>query len=132
MRWIAVAALVAAEGCATSTTFTGRPKVQNGVAGCQSACTAWGMELAGMVKIGEYSDGCICEVRRGAPPAAQPPLGPAPEGRPPAPMSALEGGGGGTAISASAIGVYLQMLASQQTDASRSPYAAPGAPGPLP
>ena len=85
-----------------------------------------------MVKVGEYSDGCICEVRRGAPPAWQPPQAPAPEARPPAPTSALEGGAGGTAISAAAIGVYLQMLAVQQTDTTRLPYAAPGAPGPLP
>src|SRR5207253_3374906 len=33
-----------------------------GPAGCKSACDAWGMELAGMVKMGEYSDGCICQV----------------------------------------------------------------------
>ena len=51
--------MVALTGCATQ--FTGAPKVQNGPAGCQATCDQWGMELAGMVKMGEYSDGCICQ-----------------------------------------------------------------------
>lgn len=67
---------VALSGC--TTTFYGSSKVTGGAAGCKSACDAWGMDLAGMVKMGEYSDGCICQVKpvlapdRGAPPPGVP------------------------------------------------------------
>ena len=47
-------------GCPTA--FTGEPKVPNGALGCQQACQQRGMELVGMVVLGEYSDGCICQV----------------------------------------------------------------------
>jgi hypothetical protein len=47
-------------GCAT--TFMGSARVQSGPSGCRAKCAAWDMELAGMVAVGEYSDGCICEV----------------------------------------------------------------------
>ena len=57
----ALAFALALSGCATQ--FYGSPKVERGPAGCKSACDAWGMELAGMVKMGEYSDGCICQVK---------------------------------------------------------------------
>src|SRR4051812_2997039 len=60
-------------GCVMPTRFTGEPKVLNGPAGCQIKCASWGMELVGMVVMGEYSDGCICQVRgKGAAPAAEP------------------------------------------------------------
>lgn len=45
--------------CATS--FTGSAKVSGGAEGCAARCQALGMELAGMVLLGEYSDGCICQ-----------------------------------------------------------------------
>jgi hypothetical protein len=48
-------------GCATS--FTGSAHVPGGPAGCREVCGAYGMDLAGMVAMGEYSDGCICKVR---------------------------------------------------------------------
>ena len=47
-----------AAGCATS--FTGNAHVNGGVAGCEAKCKAWGLDLAGMVAMGEYSDACIC------------------------------------------------------------------------
>jgi hypothetical protein len=56
-----VIAAVLGTGCATS--FTGNPKIETGPAGCKSVCDAWGMELAGMVQMGEYSNGCVCQVR---------------------------------------------------------------------
>jgi hypothetical protein len=133
MRWIAVAALVAAQGCATATTFTGHAKVENGVAGCQAACAAWGMDLAGMVKVGEYSDGCICEVRnRGGAPAARPPSsGPAPEATPApsVPSSALEAGAGAS-LAAAGMAVYVETLLMQQSENSAYiPYSPAGSPG---
>lgn len=48
-------------GCATS--FTGEAHVEGGPAGCQKKCDAWGMDFAGMVAMGEYSDACVCHVR---------------------------------------------------------------------
>ncbi len=47
-------------GCATS--FTGSPHVENGRQGCESKCKSQGMEVAGMVYMGEYTDGCVCIV----------------------------------------------------------------------
>ncbi len=47
-------------GCAT--TFTGSPHVENGRSGCESKCTGQGMEVAGMVYMGEYSSACVCQV----------------------------------------------------------------------
>jgi hypothetical protein len=110
MRWFAIAALVAATGCATATQFWGSPKVQNGVAGCQAACAGWGMELAGMVKVGEYSDGCICQVKAGGAPPAQAPK-PESSGATP-PTSALPAGAGVGFMAAT--GVYLQSIQSQR------------------
>lgn len=46
--------------CVPNTTFQGSAKVPNGAVGCRAMCSAEGMELAGMVIMGEYSDGCIC------------------------------------------------------------------------
>ena len=61
MRWsIAGVFLLLMSACATS--FTGEPKVPNGPAGCKQVCTNWGMELSGMIAMGEYSDGCICQL----------------------------------------------------------------------
>jgi len=52
--------LVAVSGCATS--FTGSAKV-DGPKDCRTVCDGWGMDLAGMVAMGEYTNGCICRVR---------------------------------------------------------------------
>lgn len=55
-----VGMLVTITGCATS--FTGSAKV-DGPKDCRSTCNNWGMDLAGMVAMGEYTNGCICKVR---------------------------------------------------------------------
>jgi hypothetical protein len=47
-------------GCATS--FTGSAFVEDGRGGCEMKCREQGMELAGMVYMGEYSDACVCAV----------------------------------------------------------------------
>ncbi|HEX3775699.1 MAG TPA: hypothetical protein VHV51_14605 [Polyangiaceae bacterium] len=47
-------------GCETS--FQGDAKVADGPRGCDAKCRSWGLEFAGMVAMGEYSDGCICRV----------------------------------------------------------------------
>lgn len=55
---LAASALVAC--FAQPTSFKGSAKVPAGAMGCRNRCSALGMELAGMVIMGEYSDGCIC------------------------------------------------------------------------
>lgn len=55
---LALVGLIA--GCATS--FTGSPHVENGRSGCESKCKGQGMEVAGMIYMGEYSSACVCEV----------------------------------------------------------------------
>jgi hypothetical protein len=60
MRRVLIVALLATAGC--TTTFGGAAKVPNGAVGCKAICTSYGMELTGMVALGEYSDGCICQV----------------------------------------------------------------------
>lgn len=57
------AALLGSIACATPTRFVGDPHIAGGPAKCTSLCQAWGMDLVGMVANGEYSDGCICQVR---------------------------------------------------------------------
>lgn len=47
-------------GCATS--FTGSATVSGGSRGCRAKCSAEGLEFAGMIMLGEYSNGCICVV----------------------------------------------------------------------
>jgi hypothetical protein len=49
-----------APGCATS--FTGDAHVA-GPSACVAKCKEWGMDLSGMVAMGEYSDACICRAR---------------------------------------------------------------------
>ncbi len=46
-------------GCATS--FTGEAHIE-GPSACQKKCATWGLDFAGMVAMGEYSDACICHV----------------------------------------------------------------------
>jgi hypothetical protein len=60
MRVALVLSLLASLSC--TTTFYGAAKVPNGAAGCKAICTSYGMELTGMVALGDYSDGCICEL----------------------------------------------------------------------
>jgi len=63
-RLLLVVASLLLASCAT--TFTGSSTVKDGPKGCKAKCEQWGMELVGMVAMGEYSDGCVCQV-----PAAQ-------------------------------------------------------------
>ncbi len=56
-----VVAAFALAGCAT--TFSGEAKVPQGRTGCEQVCAGWRMNLVGMVQMGEYSTGCICQVK---------------------------------------------------------------------
>ncbi len=106
-RMLGIGAARALAGC--QTVFTGAPKVTDGPKGCRAACDAWGMDLVGMVKMGEYSDGCICQVRPGSPaaPAPQP-------GKPSADASGVPGTAGQQAVA----GVWVQMMEMQAAAAS--------------
>lgn len=88
-------------GC--QTTFYGAAKVSKGPLGCKEQCDAWGMDLAGMVAMGEYSNGCICQVRGQASKA---------------PMSVVSGAGPAIA------GVWMRMQRAQQQQASMGPHGA--------
>ncbi len=61
---LACCVLFLATGCAT--VFSGSATTPSGPAGCQAKCSNWNMDMAGMVSMGEYSDGCICTVRGAA------------------------------------------------------------------
>ncbi len=52
--------LVALPGCATS--FIGSAKIEGGAPACAAKCRGWGMEMSGMVAMGEYSEACVCQV----------------------------------------------------------------------
>lgn len=54
--------VVASAACTSQTRFDGQPTVASGRLGCEKKCAALKMELVGMVLMGEYSDGCICQV----------------------------------------------------------------------
>ena len=59
---IVVVLLFALVLSACATVFQGSPYVDGGPAGCQAKCRSWGLELVGMVAMGEYSDACVCAV----------------------------------------------------------------------
>src|SRR5437660_8917930 len=60
---IAVAVVLSgALGCATS--FTGSAHIEGGRNACEAKCRGQGMQIAGMVYMGEYSSACVCEVPR--------------------------------------------------------------------
>jgi hypothetical protein len=55
-------------GCAEVkplTIFTGSPYIEGKRAQCEEVCRNWNMRLSGMVTLGEYTEGCICEEVRG-------------------------------------------------------------------
>jgi hypothetical protein len=58
---VSILAVAGIGGCATA--FSGNPRIPGGANGCRNVCGGYGMDLAGMVAMGEYSDGCICKVR---------------------------------------------------------------------
>ena len=63
-----ILATIFISGCGIPTRFVGAPVVSpknptQAPAQCQAICSSWGMELSGMVSMGErYSDGCICSL----------------------------------------------------------------------
>jgi len=57
--WIALGLALSTFGCAT--TFTGSAHI-DGRPACEHQCRSEGMELAGMVYMGEYSSACVCQV----------------------------------------------------------------------
>lgn len=59
-------ALVGLLTTACATTFTGSAHVEEGRNGCEAKCRGQGMELVGMVYMGEYSDACVCAVPGGS------------------------------------------------------------------
>jgi len=85
-------------GTACATSFTGSAHVEEGRAGCERKCKGQGMEVSGMVYMGEYSDACICSV----------------PGQTGSRRTRLLAGGG--AVAGGAAGVVLQMRAQQQAN----------------
>jgi hypothetical protein len=75
---------------ACTTSFHGDAHIDR--AQCQKNCEKWQMDLAGMVAMGEYSDGCICRVRN--------------EKRAEIDLDLLEGG---ASIGSGTVGVMAQM-----------------------
>ena len=57
---IGVSLTLGLTACATS--FTGSAYVEGGRAGCEAKCKGDGMEVAGIVYMGEYSSACVCSV----------------------------------------------------------------------
>lgn len=55
---VAAVTAVLCASCATS--FTGSAYVEDGRGGCETKCREQGLEFAGMVFMGEYSDACVC------------------------------------------------------------------------
>lgn len=98
---LAASALLAS-ACATS--FTGSAHVEDGRAGCEAKCRGQGMELTGMVFMGEYSDACVCSVPGGS--ASN-------DGAKLATAGAVAGG---------ASGVMLQMRMEEQRRQSQTAY----------
>jgi hypothetical protein len=83
-------------GCATQ--FTGSAHVKGGADACKAKCSDQGLEFAGMVYMGEYTDGCICA----------------------APGKRAEALKGAQGVVAGAIGVVLNMREAQQQQSLES------------
>lgn len=56
-------ALLAASGCIPETVFRGSATVTGGPAECRARCEKAGLAFAGMVMMGEYTNGCICRAK---------------------------------------------------------------------
>jgi hypothetical protein len=82
-------------GCATS--FTGSPHIEGGRNGCEAKCRGQGMQISGMVYMGEYSSACVCEVPRTTGSSGD---------------RTLLGSAGG--VSGGAVGVIMQMRRQQE------------------
>lgn len=98
MKPLLACALALLTSCATQ--FEGAPHVPGGPHGCAQICSSWGMVLVGMVQMGEYSDGCICQVPNLPPTSA-----------PGAPGTAAQGA---TAAAPAVAGVIMQMRRAAQ------------------
>ena len=94
------ALLVATLGTACATSFTGSAHVEEGRGGCERKCKGQGMEVSGMVYMGEYSDACICSVPGQTSSRQQRILA------------------GGAAVAGGAAGVVMQMRAQEERQAS--------------
>ncbi len=79
-------------GCATS--FMGSAYFEGGRGACEKKCAAGGLQMTGMVYMGEYSSACVCELPR---PAAAPSGAVAP-----------------AASGAAAVGVIMQMRRAEE------------------
>ena len=86
---------IAVGGCATS--FTGDAHIE-GPPACQKKCASWGLDFAGMVAMGEYSDACICHVHGQQ-------------------ASGSKDSDDAAAVAGSAAGVVMQMRRAQQQSA---------------
>ena len=67
MNWMRLLGLIVVCGglfvlAGCQTVFYGSATVEDGAQGCEAKCADEGLELAGMVMLGEYTDGCICAV----------------------------------------------------------------------
>ncbi len=85
-------------GC--QTVFIGDSHIPGGVQGCEAKCGEQGLELAGMVMLGEYTDGCICAV-------------------PGYEQQAMDAAG---AVTGGAVGVIMQMREQQQQQSHQQPH----------
>ena len=57
---ISILATLAVAGCSS---FTGATHVPKGAEGYRANCQKLGLDFAGMVLMGNYTDGCICHER---------------------------------------------------------------------
>jgi hypothetical protein len=92
-----IMALVLSSGLGCATSFTGSPHIEGGRNGCEAKCRGQGMQIAGMVYMGEYSSACVCEVPRSAASSKD--------------RDMLVGSAG---ASGAAVGVVMQMARQQQ------------------
>ncbi|HYS09922.1 MAG TPA: hypothetical protein VEP66_14335 [Myxococcales bacterium] len=104
MRIALVASLFGLCSCVFPTNFTGAAKVPKGAEGCRGICSSYGMELTGMVALGEYSDGCICEV-------------------PGKGKAAAAGAAAATGSAAATVTAIARQRQSQESGAGAQPYA---------
>ncbi len=95
-HWIRIMAAMGTTLAGCGTTFTGSPHIEGGRGGCEQKCRADGMEVAGMVYMGEYSSACVC----------------APPGSSARAKRSLVGAAG--SVTSGAVGVILQMRRDQQ------------------
>ncbi|UQA59938.1 hypothetical protein [Polyangium aurulentum] len=62
MRSVLLLLMIWLPGCTTATIFTGSAKIEGGAPACAAKCSSWGMEMSGMIAMGDYSEACVCHV----------------------------------------------------------------------